>query len=44
MEDWYQIRTDDVVGLGGRELLRHYGGSLINMLKSVYTGMIYIYI
>jgi len=36
IDDWYRVNTTRVVGHGGRELLKQYGGSLIDALKSIY--------
>ncbi len=36
MGGWYNIRREDIIELGGYQLLRYYEGSLIKALLSVY--------
>eukprot|EP01114_Cavostelium_apophysatum_P017565 TRINITY_DN5254_c0_g1_i1.p1 TRINITY_DN5254_c0_g1~~TRINITY_DN5254_c0_g1_i1.p1 ORF type:complete len:742 (+),score=155.67 TRINITY_DN5254_c0_g1_i1:67-2292(+) len=35
-EDWYQVTTAQINQMGGVTLLRHFGGSLVKALQSVY--------
>eukprot|EP01118_Nematostelium_gracile_P003774 TRINITY_DN14382_c0_g1_i1.p1 TRINITY_DN14382_c0_g1~~TRINITY_DN14382_c0_g1_i1.p1 ORF type:complete len:146 (+),score=40.59 TRINITY_DN14382_c0_g1_i1:261-698(+) len=36
MKDWNQMRARDVMSIGGRPLLTHYGNNLVRTLQSVY--------
>ena len=35
-EDWYKVKNTDVVKLGGKAILEHYGNSLCKALTAVY--------
>jgi hypothetical protein len=37
LDDWYNVRAEDIVVAGGESLLRKYNGAVMKLLQSVYT-------